>query len=125
MFRCPHCLELVRMEEAGDGVSMRCPVCAGTLTATGQQVGRAPKYEVHGEEEKAHQSKEVQEYVDSLEKRARKDRKRKPYHRVRAPIALLTGLILIGGGVAFFLNALLGLWGFMSALINGILLSFV
>ncbi len=123
MHYCPHCLETLPDDEAGASPLTHCPRCTAPLDPDSQEPLPPREYDVDVEKEPAHQAANVREYVASLEKRARKDRKRKPYHRKRPPIGLVTGLILIGIGVALLLNAFLGEGGYMSALINGILLS--
>ena len=65
----------------------------------------------------------MREYVQSLEKTARRERKRKPYRRPRVYVNLVTGLLLIVVGIAILLSAFLGDGGYMSALINGVLFS--
>jgi hypothetical protein len=115
---CPHCLELVQMEEATGDSSNRCPRCAEVLDAA--VVTKTTEYEVHTPLEKSRQSAEVQEYVQSLEKEARKEQQRQPYHRKRFPVDLIVGLILIGGGMLVFVNVFRGEGGLMSSLINGI-----
>jgi hypothetical protein len=122
---CPHCLEIVPDEDAGANPLTHCPRCTAALDPDSQEPAPPREYGVEGQEEHAHQSANVREYVQSLEKSARQDRKRKPYHRSRAPIGLITGLVLIGIGIALLLNAFLGEGGYMSALINGVLLSSV
>jgi hypothetical protein len=125
MIYCPHCLEIVPADEAGASLHTHCPRCARALDPDSQEAAPPREYKVDAQAEPAHQSANVQEYVQSLEKRARQDRKRKPYHRSRVPVGFITGLVLIGGGVAMLLNAFLGDGGYMSSLVNGVFLSAV
>jgi hypothetical protein len=121
---CSHCWELVQVDESsldevGAGSAMRCPVCSGALDA-GSQEAAPVEYQVHTPPEKSHQSKEIQEYVHSLEEQARKEQAREPYHRGRPPVDLVAGLILVGCGFWVLVNIFTGGGGLMSSLINGI-----
>jgi hypothetical protein len=122
MFRvyCPHCLELVQTEDTNDGSSAHCPVCAGALDAVVLNDRTLADYEVHTPLERSHQSVDVQEYVQSLERDARKQQKRQPYRRKRLPVDLIVGLMLMGGGLLVLVNVFRGEGGLMSSLINGI-----
>jgi hypothetical protein len=123
MFRvyCPHCLAMVQQDDADGEAAALCPVCKGALDAVGVPAATFPDYEVKGAAEPAQQNKDVQEYVQSLEKRARKERKKKPYNRKRFPVDLVAGIILIGIGCMLLLFAFSGEGGMMSALVNYIL----
>lgn len=61
------------------------------------------------------------DYVRTLEEQARKERKKKPYHRRRFPVNLVAGLVLILCGLLILLNAFRVTEGMMSSLINGLL----
>jgi hypothetical protein len=123
---CPHCLEWVHMQEAVGCEPMRCPNC---WRAPGEVDGQdaVKDYEVTAQEEAGTEPTEVQKYVQSLEDRARRERKRhlKPYHRGGVPVNLVAGVFLILCGLALLLNAFLGDGGYMGALINRILPAFV
>jgi hypothetical protein len=121
MFRvyCPHCLEMIQQDDADGEAAALCPVCKGALDAVGV-APKLPDYKVDGLEQKPQPHKDVHEYVQALEKRARKDRKKKPYRRKRFPIDLVAGIILIGIGFIFLLGAFSGDNGPMSSLINHI-----
>jgi hypothetical protein len=121
---CPHCWELVQTDEADAGSLPRCPACAGALDPAGREEVNHVKYEVHAEVEKAHQSREVQEYVHSLEEQARRELERQPYHRGRPPVDLVVGLILMGSGVLLLVTSFTGGGGLMSSLVNGIFPAF-
>ena len=122
---CPRCLELVQMEEEPiAGTSMRCPVCGGAMDPASQETDTHAGYEVHTqrEKDKAPQPEGIQEYVQSLEKRARQERKRQPYHRGGFPVNLVAGLVLIiCGFLLLLLAAFRGEAAPMSTLINLIL----
>ena len=119
---CPHCLEMVHLAESLDGGSLRCPLCWRTVDATGQEATLA-NYQVDTQAE-CTVAREVQAYVHSLEKRARKERKEKAkaYERGGWPMDLIAGLFFMGCGVLVFAGALMG-GGMMSLLVNGVLLS--
>jgi hypothetical protein len=115
--RCPHCLEMVQADEDS---SARCPFCGRDMSSDVRKSSPLPDYVAHPQEGPK-DSPHIKEYVQSLEKRARKERKRQPYHRPRTPVGLITGILFILGGVAFLGYAFLGDHGMMTSLINGIL----
>jgi hypothetical protein len=122
---CPHCWQLVLAEATNDDSVTRCPLCAGVLGAAGQREVDQIKYAVHTPETRSHQSKEIQEYVQSLEAHARKEQAKQPYHRRRFPIDLLVGLILVCCGCWLLITAFSGEGGLMSTLVNTIFPAFV
>jgi hypothetical protein len=115
---CPHCLELVQMENE------RCPVCARLVDGSDKDEANSG-YGVNTREPNPHKGRGIQEYVQSLEDRARKDEERVPYHRGRFPIDLVAGLILIGCGLALLFNAVAGGGGLFTTFINVVLPGFV
>lgn len=122
---CPHCLEIVPDDEAASEPLTHCPRCAAALDPNSSEPAPPREYKVDAPPEPINQGVHIQEYVQSLEKRARQERKREPYHRKKAPVGLITGIVLIAIGIAILLNAFFGEGGYMSSLINGILLSSV
>src|SRR5262245_59950559 len=72
---CPHCLELVHMQEAVGCEPMRCPLC---WRAVGVDEEAPADYEVNSREDNRPVAAEVRDYVQSVEARARLELKRKP-----------------------------------------------
>ena len=118
---CPHCLELVRMDETEGG--KRCPVCERIERAAGEKETNLG-YEVNTREANPHKGRGIQEYVQSLEDQVRKDEARVPYHRGRFPVDLVAGLILVSGGLALLANAFSGEGGLFTTFINVVLPGF-
>jgi len=56
-----------------------------------------------------------------LEKRARKERRQKPYRRRRFPVDLLAGVILLIGGILLVWSALTSERGIMDMFVNALL----
>jgi hypothetical protein len=122
---CPHCWQLVLTKEANAGCTIHCPECGGALGDAGQLEADQTKYAVHTPETRSHQSKEVQEYVQSLEAHARKEQAKQPYRRRRFPVDLVVGLTLAGCGCWLLVSAFMGEGGLMSTLVNTIFPAFV
>jgi hypothetical protein len=117
---CPHCLEMVRLEGAIGCSPARCPLCWRAVEAIGGEAA-LPDYEVSKRLEDQPNPKEIQEYVVSLEKRARKDLAQEPYRRGRFPVEFVAGVILAAGGLLVLTTAFTSEGGLMSSLVNHIL----
>ena len=96
--RCPHCLELLRVKKSVPGSIVRCPTCKEKLRVPGEEKGSQADYKARSPADKSSQSQDVQDYVQSLENRARSEQGRKPYHRGRRPTSLVAGLLLLTAG---------------------------
>ena len=121
---CPHCLETLPDDEPGGEPITHCPRCTAALDPNSAEPAPPREYKVGDVSRSTDPNADIKEYVQSLEKRARQERKRKPYSRNKAPVGLITGFIFIALGIAALLHAFFE-GGYMSGLINGILLSSV
>src|SRR5947209_15697449 len=65
MFRCPHCLELVPMDEPSADAMVHCPVCARGLGAAQGEEASATDYEVDAAQAKPRDSRNIQEYFQA------------------------------------------------------------
>jgi hypothetical protein len=78
------------------GSRVRCPACKKALRVPSEE--KESRAESKAQDERSSQSKDVQDYVQSLENQARIEQGRKPYHRGRRPAGLVVGLMLLTGG---------------------------
>src|SRR2546430_1701394 len=95
--RCPHCLELMQVQSSVAGSRIRCPGCKKTLRVPREENESRAESQL-AQDERSSQSTDVQDYVRSLEREARIEQGRKPYHRGRRPAGLVLGLMLLTGG---------------------------
>jgi hypothetical protein len=80
------------------------------------------KEEKGAHDERPSPSKDVQDYVQSLEKEARIEQGRKPYHRRRRSAGLVVGLMLVSGGFGLLAYAFTSGGGLMATFLLGTLL---
>ena len=121
----PHCLERVHMERAVGASPKRCPACGRAVGLAGQREVASPDYAMNAGKESRPEAKEIQEYVHGLERRARRDRKVKPYQRRAFPVNLVAGMLLLNCGLALLGKAFTVSEGLMSSLVNGIFPAFI
>lgn len=120
---CPHCLERVEVPESDGDVAACCPACSELLGTAEQDELTVMEYEVINPEENPHKSEGVQNYVQYLERRARKEKKQEPYERRRFPVELVSAGVLFTAAVGLFVAAILSspglymLWKLMGGLI--------
>jgi hypothetical protein len=120
---CPHCLERVDVPEGDEEPNGACPACQALLGPDALEELTSLEYDVSNPEENPHKSEGVQNYVQYLEKRARKEKKQQPYERGRFPVELVAAGVLFTLAVGLFLAAFLGslglamLWKLMGGLI--------
>jgi hypothetical protein len=119
---CPHCLEQVELPESG-GLTC-CPLCAGSL-GVAEPEGGPSEYVVLAGQANPHQSEDIRQYVQALEKSARKKRREQPYHRRRFPVDLVAGLLLLLGGLLLIGTAVFSERGVMDIFVNALLPAFV
>ena|SRR5438105_1782516 len=120
--RCPHCLELMQVKNSFARSRIRCPACKKTLRLPREEKEPQEEYKVRSRDERSSQSKDVQDYVQTLEKEARIEQGRKPYHRGRRPAGLVGGLVLLTGGFVLAAYVFTRGGGLMTTFLLGTLL---
>jgi len=91
------------------------------LVEADQKEAAPSEYGILNPGDNPHQGEDARAYVHFLEKRARKNRKEKPYHRGRFPVDFAAGAILLVGGLLLLWSALTSERGLMNTFINTLL----